>query len=708
MAAALPALDSRLPERLRQAEAQRQALAEAGVHFAPLRHHSPACALALRAQLAEVRPAAVLIEGPADFQPLIPALLDERCRPPVAILSQHRPASDAPIRSAFFPFCEYSPEWQALREGQRLGAELAFIDLPWADAAHEPTQDSRNLMAERYLAHSRYLNALAREAHCRDHDELWEHLFELRPRAALDDWRRLFSDAFAWCSMARLDYEDDVLAAEGSLAREAHMLACIADWRARVDGPLVIVTGGFHTLNLVEALAAGQPPAAPSSTGPAAQAWLIRYGFERLDALNGYASGMPSPAYYQHVWDALLGSPDDSQARQRIAVQLLSHIAAQTRERQLADNLSFSSVSVAATQAAGLAALRGHPGPGRYDLLDALHSCFVKGSLDDGQAAFLAAIKDHLGGHRLGEVPPSSLAPPLVEEARRQAIAHRLEIGDSLPRRSRLDLYRKPRHRARSRFLQLMGYLGCGFARHLGGPDFINGTALDLLFEEWEYAWTPTVEARLIDCAQNAGSLREAAVLQLLDEERALAEHGQGRSAGRAVRPWRGPERWAWTSTCRACSRAWPSTWTKTRSWPRWSSAGSACCTCGAAASCSPCTTARRCRPCCNASCRPRCSCSRGCATAPSSRSRPPSARCSACVNSSAWAMPRRACSWPASPGTRPCGACKRRPRPGWPGPSTRCAASMASAAKTRWPAPCAVASARAATASWPCVTWPA
>ncbi|WP_285962126.1 DUF5682 family protein [Pseudomonas tohonis] len=534
-----PAADPRLPARLQAAERNRQALAAAGVHFAPLRHHSPACAFALRAQLDELRPAAVLIEGPADFDALIPDLLDPRSRPPLAILSQHRSGStaDAPPRSAFFPFCDYSPEWQALREGHRLGARLAFIDLPWARqvAVEEDPQQSRSLMAERYLAHSAYLAALAREAHCRDHDELWEHLFELRSHGALQDWRTLFGDAFAWCSMARLDYEDDVLAAEGSLPREAHMLACIRDWRARCDGPLLVVTGGFHTLALVEALASDSPPAPTPAADGESQAWLIRYSFDRLDALNGYASGMPSPAYHQRVWEALLEDPADALARQRIAARILSAIAAETRERQLADALSFASVSQAAQQAAGLAALRQHPGPGRYDLLDAIHSCFVKGSLDDGQAAFLDAVKNQLGGNRLGDIPPSSLAPPLVEEARRLALGHRLDLSDSLQRRARLDLYRKPRHRARSRFLHLMAYLDSGFARHQGGPDFVNDTGLDLLFEEWDYAWSPVVEARLIERSELGSSLREVAIRRLLDEEQALQASGQGRSASRAA-----------------------------------------------------------------------------------------------------------------------------------------------------------------------------
>ncbi|MBB4867651.1 hypothetical protein HNP46_006570 [Pseudomonas nitritireducens] len=527
-----------LPTRLHAARQQREVLAEQGLHFAPLRHHSPACAFALRSLLEELRPAAVLIEGPADFDALIPDLLDPRSRPPLAILAQRRTAqADSGPQSAFFPFCDYSPEWQALREGHRLGAHLAFIDLPWSCQAEVETdqEHSHSLMTERYLAHSDYLAALAQQAHCRDHDELWEHLFELRSRADLADWRRLFDDTFAWCAMARLDYEDEVLAAEGSLAREAHMLACIQAWRARCDGPLLVVTGGFHTLPLVEALADAATPHQPAPDTQAGHAWLIRYSFDRLDALNGYASGMPSPAYHQRIWDALLDEQAGPLTRQHIATDLLSAIAAQTRAQQLADALTFASVSNAAEQAAGLARLRGHPGPGRYDLLDAIHSCFVKGELGNGQGPFLDAVKKHLGGNRLGDIPSSTLAPPLVEEARCLALQHRLDLSDSLPRRARLDLYRKPRHRERSRFLHLMSYLDSRFAKHQGGPDFINGSGLDLLFEEWEYAWSPVVEARLIECAERGSTLREVALRSLLDEERALQEHGQGRSAGRAV-----------------------------------------------------------------------------------------------------------------------------------------------------------------------------
>ncbi|HMQ38538.1 MAG TPA: DUF5682 family protein, partial [Micropruina sp.] len=76
-----------LPGRLQSALAAHERWRDAGVHLVGVRHHSPGCAAALAALLNEVRPAVVLIEGPREYGALLPALADERTRPPVAILS---------------------------------------------------------------------------------------------------------------------------------------------------------------------------------------------------------------------------------------------------------------------------------------------------------------------------------------------------------------------------------------------------------------------------------------------------------------------------------------------------------------------------------------------------------------------------------------------------------------------------------------------
>lgn len=550
------ALDASLAPELLPAQV-REGLARMcmdGVHFVPVRHHSPACALALQAMVRELRPAAILIEGPSSFDALLPLLQDPRTVPPVAILSQDPPPANrasadgaATARSAFFPFCAYSPEWVALQLAAEVGAQPGFIDLPWharadrdqGEEGAEGTSAVDSLMAERYLAHSTYLKALAANSGCRDQDELWDHLFELRPAAGLRDWRRLYADVFAYCAMARADYEPQVLEAEGSLPRERYMAAQIRRWRAEVAGPIVVVTGGFHTIALQQMLAAPQTATADAvdavdaAAGPARD-WLVRYSFDRLDALNGYSAGMPSPAYYQWVWDSAQASSDGPQL-DRIAGDSLVRLGLQTREQGLAEQISTASVQAALLQATRLAALRGHAGPGRQDLLDAIRSCFVKGSVDEGTGGLAADLRRFLGGSALGDIPPSAGSPPLLEDARRLAKAHGVRLDDSTPRTVRLDLYRKERHRLRSRFLHQMNYLGAGLAQWRSGPDFSGSARLELLIEEWQVAWTPLVEARLVELAAQGSTLADVALAQLLREETSLATQGQARSALRAA-----------------------------------------------------------------------------------------------------------------------------------------------------------------------------
>ncbi|MES2889406.1 MAG: DUF5682 family protein [Pseudomonadota bacterium] len=555
-----PAVDGKdLPAAVREARQRLFDDAGSGIHFVPVRHHSPACALALRHLLREVRPAAVLIEGPDDLDALLPLLQHEATRAPVALLCQATgvpaqandeeqagggaaavPPPRPRVRSSFYPFCDYSPEWIAVREGAALGAQVALIDLPWSDKAwqaEDGPQDEgmRNLMEERQLAHSAYLGAMARRLGCADHHELWDRLFELRPACGHADWRAFFADVFSWCAMARLDYEPEVLEAELSLPRERHMASHIRSWREAVPGPIVVVSGGFHTPELLASWreAAALPVRCGTPKIPP-DAWLIRYSFERLDALNGYASGMPSPGYHQLLWERWSAGAG-SEALGEVALDCLTRFAHITRNQDQLDAVSTAGVQAAALQAQRLAALRGNAGPGRQDLLDAMRSCFVKGAIDEGQRGFAVDLRRFLGGTRIGDVPPSAGSPPLVEDARGLARAAGVRLEDSTARVARLDLYRKPSHRVRSRFFHAMAYLDTGLGEYLAGPDFLGNSRLHLLFEEWRAAWSPLVEARLIELADQGCSIEAACLAKLRREETALSDQGRGRSAGAAV-----------------------------------------------------------------------------------------------------------------------------------------------------------------------------
>ena len=536
----MSASTTQVPARLQHALDSQRRWGEAGVHLVPVRHHSPACALALSALLEEVHPATVLIEGPVEYAALLPSLQDPRTVPPVALLSLgERTAS-------YYPLAEFSPEWVALRWAGQHGAEAAFIDRSACLRDDDDPRDdargavARTLQAERYLARSRSLDALARRLGCRDHDEVWEHLFEDRATTDIRSWRGFFSDTLAWSGLARLDVEREVLDADGTHAREAVMSAALrrhllvaaspgAGEKGTVTpaAPVVVVTGGFHTMALLDCLdatehAAWLPEPQPQPGGPA---WLIRYDFARLDALRGYGAGMPSPGLWQRAWRARTGAspvegggagpqrasrrtampvPEPAGAARAFATTVVIDVA--TALRELGEPLGTAQVLATVEQAMRLAALRGRAWPGRCDILDALTSCLVKD--ETGLSGNLgAAVASVLAASDVGEVPDGIATPPLVRQVRDRLRAARFIIDDAVEHRVSLDTSRRPRHRERRELLARLRFVGSGFAHQISGADLVAGTGMGQFLEEWVYSWTPMVEAALVRAAQEAPDL---------------------------------------------------------------------------------------------------------------------------------------------------------------------------------------------------------
>ncbi len=531
-------LTAQMPTRLVEAFKSKQLLTEQNIFFAPVRHHSPACAFALKQYIEQIQPTHILIEAPTSFQFLLASLQDTETRPPIAIFAQAIERTDKKkkseneqientpnIYSSYFPFCEYSPEWVAIQQAKTVQAQVQFIDLSWSKQSALKTEklsldwQQKNLISERYLAHSQYIQKLADKLHCRNHDELWDHLFELQAIAQLQNPHHFFDDVFAWCAMARLDYEQDVLLQEASLHREDQMWQCIENIR-QLEHRILVVTGGFHTLALIENLV--QPQSAQRYIVQEKQqtwqenAWLIRYSFDRLDALNGYASGMPSPAYYQNIWQHLNSdSLKNADFYHMQFFQYLNELCHVLDEKNALDITPYIALKNTAELAWQLAELRGHHYPSRYDLLDALQTALVKGELGDGQQHLLNQIHLFLSGQKLGQVAAHEHSPALLQNTYQKIKQFRFNLNDTTFRTRKLDVYRKSTHQDISQFLHLLDFVQVKFADRLSGPDFVHGTSLDLLFEEWRYAWTPSVEARLIELAEMGNQLEQIALVRL-------------------------------------------------------------------------------------------------------------------------------------------------------------------------------------------------
>lgn len=523
------------------------------VYF-PIRHHSPACAWHVARLIRERRPAAILVEGPSSFTQFIPTILDRATRAPIAIYTHfidtsrkiYKPPANEPDLgparfAAYYPFCDYSPELVALRTGNEIGARLRFIDLEYADqvlAEHigreqlgKPRIES--LLRETYLQESSYLHALAQRSGCRDFNEMWDHLFEANFQSrSTESFRREFA---SYCYFTRCDTHAEFLAADGTTAREAAMATAIAEERELLapGQTMLVVTGGFHTVVLPQLVAAGVKRTTASSAQGSIQQSVIRYSFEQLERLNGYASGMPSPDYYNRLWSRLEANSADAYAA--VATAILVEIGALTRRKDMQHSLSTADEIAALQQAQLLAALRGHPGPTREDLLDGVRSCFVKGSMDAEGAVLMGIVTHVLTGKDVGDVPASAGVPPIVSSFRKEAERARLDIADSLKKRVSLEIYRKENHRRTSRLLHCLNFLEVPFATIVAGPDFVRGTGLYRIHEHWTYSWSPMTEGALVEAAIYGSTIEEAAANRLREAIARLEEEGKGRSANAAV-----------------------------------------------------------------------------------------------------------------------------------------------------------------------------
>lgn len=510
---------------------------EGEVFYFPIRHHSPACALHLRRALNEIRPRAIVLEMPADFAPLLPLLLSPETRPPVAIVSVAQQEGAAVLSGSavagYWPLSATAPEWVAIQTAARLNARLVMADLPASarPERHGPPGEPTVLTDERPLAYSDYAQGLVARTGARDFNEVWDRLFESRAGDA--DWRSFFADMGAHCALSRRTALHADMVADGTLAREAHMRDALA--AALVEGgPVAVVTGGFHTPALLDPRdgAPEPPPSVPQSVPH--RVYLVRYAHGSLDRLNGYASGMPSPRYYERLHaaaDAGTDNPFDA-----AATDVLTGLAARLRREQPGFAPSLPSLIAALHQARGLADLRGLPGPGRSELLDAARSCFVKDE-DPRVSPVMQVLHRELTGEGMGDVPRAAGSPPLVEAVRARARALGFKVDDGQERQRDLDLHRKDRHRAASRFLHLMELLGTGFGRFVQGPDWTGGAVgRALLIESWGYAWSPPVEGRLVELSGEGDTPERVGLAVLHGRAAALGEAGQGRDAAAAAR----------------------------------------------------------------------------------------------------------------------------------------------------------------------------
>ena len=274
---------------------------DARVVFFPVRHHSPLCARvrrrAGRADAARRRPdrGAVRLQRPARRALPRPST----CRSPSTAIVR---LADGSRRGAYYPFCVYSPEWQALQVGRELGADRP-VHRPALGRGRRRRPLEPPLCRRRDARRALTSPRSAVGSGVDDFDALWDKMFEVEPGMTVEEYLRR---GHAFCEhLRRLDGEPRPV----DLRREAFMAAEIRRAMRRARRPAARRDRRLPQLGPPRSLARGRydrrtlaprpPPRSRSERGLA----LTPYSYERLDGLKGYESGMPNPGFYHQAWE---------------------------------------------------------------------------------------------------------------------------------------------------------------------------------------------------------------------------------------------------------------------------------------------------------------------------------------------------------------------------------------------------------------------
>ncbi|MBH5396882.1 hypothetical protein HZZ13_03620 [Bradyrhizobium sp. CNPSo 4010] len=462
-----------------------------------IRHHGPGSARRLVEALDALKPVAVLIEGPADASELLPMLADPDMTTPVALLTY---AEDNPANASFFPFADYSPEYQAARWAVRHGATLRFIDLPASDRLGATAGDIAEEIAARAeadpVSHDP-IGALATAAGYDDGESWWSDVIEENP--ATGPIFTAVADA-----MTALRADEKSLSAREA-AREAHMRIEIAKTAKECDGAVAVVCGAWHVPALAErrSLAAdrellkGRPKTKIKAT------WAP-WTAPRLARASGYGAGVVAPGWCAHVWDTRDGNR---------AAEWLAKVTRVLRDR--GHFVSTASVIEARRLGTALAALRDRPAPGFAELREAAIACLCNGE----RAVWDDISAELLIGAGVGAIPASTPLAPLLDDLQRQQKATRLK-PEALDRALTLDL-RSESGLMRSTLLHRLNALDVPWGR-LTDVGRSRGT----FRENWQLRWEPEFAVRLVENLLYGSTIAEAASGRLIETMGKEAELG--------------------------------------------------------------------------------------------------------------------------------------------------------------------------------------
>ncbi len=472
------------------------------VHLYGIRHHGPGSARHLQKALKALQPDILLIEGPPEADALLKWATSAEMKPPVAILAY---VPDNPQQAVFYPFAQYSPEWQAILYGIKQQIPVRFMDMPVAcslarmaaqsvNPEETPPPDFGSLESSMqtepdFIYRQSPFADLAEIAGYRDPEEWWEQHFELSE----DDPESVFLMLREAIRELRAEKSrpDDV---ELEL-REAFMRQQIRKAENEMYQKIAVVCGAWH-LPALETF----PPAKADlekikkTEKVKTECTWIPWTNARLTMQSGYGAGIESPGWYNHVWQF----PQDDGSR------WLSRTARVFRENQ--KDISSAHVIEALRLSASLSQLRGLKTPGLAEFTESTQAVMCMGDSEP-----LVLLNDELiVGHAVGAIPEDAPQSPLQKDFEQQHKKLRLKISD-VTQSITLDL-RSENDLKKSIFLHRLNILGVTWGQTTTASG--KGT----FKEAWNLRWEPEMMIGLVDKSARGNTVQMAANQYLAEQ----------------------------------------------------------------------------------------------------------------------------------------------------------------------------------------------
>ena len=457
------------------------------VHILGIRHHGPGSAALLCKALDVLDPACVLVEGPPEGDELIQYVADPDLKPPVAMLLH---AAEETSLASFFPFAEFSPEWEAIQWALKHHRPVSFCDWPAAVslASQKQARENPDNAPERERVDA--LDLLASAAGYEDGETFWNGLIEQHGGSG-QQALSVFASIENAMTEARAAEDADARSAreaERDLVREAFMRSNIRAALKEFEGNIAVVTGAWHISGLRQATKPTDDRALVKDLPRVkVEATWVPWTDSRLSAFSGYGAGVISPGWYRHLWS--LYTRKKPPTPEEFASVWQSRTAFKLREEGY---MAPTASAIEATRLAlGLAALRDLPMPGIAEMREASLAAMC-----DGNPVPLAMLERKLYvGERVGEIGERVPQNPLARDLAAWQRKTRLKPQD-LELEVRLDL-RSEAGLLKSTLLHRLNLINVPWGK-LTDAQAGRGTFREVWVIEWEPWYSVSLAEALI------------------------------------------------------------------------------------------------------------------------------------------------------------------------------------------------------------------